>query len=288
MNQTNQKVVLITGCSSGLGKDLAALLASNNYKIYATMRDISRGGKLLEEIDPKDRHLIKIEEIDVTVDDSVSTTVQKILDQEGRIDILVNNAGYSLFGGIEQVSMEDVTKQFDTNLMGVIRMMKAVIPSMRSQRSGTIINLSSIGGVWGQPFNDIYCASKFALEGLCESMSSVYRQFGVKIVLVEPGAIKTSFLANAKKPDMSNVHHDFHQPIQQVANYYSSNESSNTAQTGIEVAQVCLSAIEDEDPPLRLQTNPRIEGLFTAKLSDVTGRAQVRIAEERFFETCKS
>eukprot|EP00122_Pirum_gemmata_P015413 Pgem_evm1s14406 len=129
------------------------------------MRSVHKSTDLMtaaQENDVSDK--VKVTEMDVNVDTSVEKAIKEIIDREKRIDILVNNAGYSVFGSVEFLSMEDCQRQFNTNFFGVIRCQKAVLPFMRAQKSGRIINLSSVGGIWGQPFNDVYCASKFALE----------------------------------------------------------------------------------------------------------------------------
>ena len=200
-------VALITGTNSGVGLALSVQMAST-HRVFAGMRGVSgEKRKALDEaasgagVDSN----ITVIEIDVCSDSSVETAVKDMLAQTGRCDVLVNNAGYSVFGSVEMVSMETVIAQYQTNVFGVIRMQQAVLPTMREQRSGKIINVSSVGGVWGQPFNDVYCGSKFALEGMSEAQAAVFRTFGVHITCVQPGAIKTAFVSNAKRPDMGLV-----------------------------------------------------------------------------------
>jgi NAD(P)-dependent dehydrogenase (short-subunit alcohol dehydrogenase family) len=181
------KVILITGISSGLGKFTAEYLVDLNYKVYGTSRnemDVKKGIYLLKT--------------DITDDQSVVNTVQIVVEKEGRIDVLINNAGYGVGGPVEFHSTEEAMLQIDTNLMGTFRMCKAILPVMRKQNYGTIINISSIGGLMGLPFQGFYSASKFAIEGLTESLRYETRKFNVNMVLVNPGDFKTKFTANRK------------------------------------------------------------------------------------------
>eukprot|EP00299_Pterocystis_sp_00344_P014962 c7453_g2_i1.p1 GENE.c7453_g2_i1~~c7453_g2_i1.p1 ORF type:complete len:232 (+),score=59.57 c7453_g2_i1:1-696(+) len=215
------KVVLITGCSSGVGLAAAVLFAKDGYKVFASMRNVSKDGELRAAVAAAGVEAnVEVIELDVVSEESVTFAVTKILTAEGRIDVLVNNAGFSKFGGVEMVSVEGVKDQFETNFYGPIRVMKAVLPQMRKQRSGHVINITSIGGVWGQPLNDVYCASKFALEGFTESMASVYQEFGVRCCLVEPGAIKSAFIANASIPNLSELDSDLKPVVARVIQYY--------------------------------------------------------------------
>ena len=185
---TDQKVVLITGASSGIGRATAELLASRGYRVFGTARDPdtvapARGVELLP--------------LDVRDDASVASSVEAVLGQTGRIDVLVNNAGYSVVGAIEETSPSEAQALFDTNVFGVLRMVRAVLPAMRRQGSGTIVNTSSVLGFLPGPFMGLYASSKHALEGLSESLDHEVRGFGIRVVLVEPGFTKTPFGANA-------------------------------------------------------------------------------------------
>lgn len=181
---SQQKVVLITGASSGIGQATAELLAAKGFRVFGTSRNpISH------------KHSFTWLPLDVRSDDSVDAAVQSLLGQTGQLDILVNNAGYVQFGAVEESSIADAQAQFDTNLFGVIRMIKAVMPIMRQQGSGHIINVSSIVGHIAPPYGGLYSASKFALEGLSESLSAEVRQFGVSVSLVEPSYVNTPFVA---------------------------------------------------------------------------------------------
>jgi NAD(P)-dependent dehydrogenase (short-subunit alcohol dehydrogenase family) len=280
----SSKVVLITGCSTGVGLAATVLFAKDGYKVYATMRNLSKDGELRAAVAAAGvESKVEVIELDVVSDDSVNNAVEKILTAEGRIDVLVNNAGFSKFGGVEMVSLDGVKDQFETNFYGCIRTMKAVLPGMRKQRSGHVINVTSIGGVWGQPLNDIYCASKFALEGLTESMSAVYREFGVRCCLVEPGAIKTAFIQNAQIPDLTGVADDLKPVVARVIQFYTESAKQSSAQTSEEVAVHLVAVANNPNAPLRTQTNPAIDNLFKTQLADTTGQAGAELAHNLFF-----
>ena len=141
--------------------------------------------------------------MDVDDGESVRKTVLKIVDKVHRIDILINNAGYGLFGALEDTSIEEIKEQFETNYFGAVRTIKAVLPTMRKQKSGIIINISSIAGVVGIPGECVYSSSKFALEGLSESISYELQPYGIKVILIEPGVIKTNFVPNIRFPSIA-------------------------------------------------------------------------------------
>jgi len=183
------KVVLITGCSTGIGRDLAQRLTQSGYTVVATARktetlwDIQAALKL---------------PLDVTQTNSVNQAIAHTLQQFGRIDVLINNAGYTMLGALEEVSEEQTQQVFDVNVFGALRMIRAVVPHMREQRSGRIINISSIAGKLSTPVNGTYSATKFALEALSDALQMELAPFGIQVVLVEPGAIKTRFDATAQ------------------------------------------------------------------------------------------
>jgi short-subunit dehydrogenase len=192
-------VVVITGASSGLGLATASLLSSTGeYKVYATARTPAKADQLQQLAKEEKRsNRLEILELDVTKEDSIARAINLILQKESRIDVLVNNAGFSFAKPLELTSMGEFHEIFDTNFFGVVAMSKAVVPSMRGAKSGHIINIASFGGIVGQPFNDAYCAAKFAVVGLTESMYATLFPLGVKVTLVCPGAITTPFLAKA-------------------------------------------------------------------------------------------
>ena len=179
------KVVFITGISSGFGKDTSSYLAQKGYKVYGTCRKAC-------EHDP----LVNILYLDVTDSVAVEKCINQVLEKEGKIDVLINNAGMHTGGAIEVASYEDIRLQMETNFMGIIHTIKSVLPAMRKQAKGTIVNIGSIGGLMGLPFQGFYSASKFAIEGLSEVLRMELRQFNIKIVVINPGDFNTNNTVN--------------------------------------------------------------------------------------------
>lgn len=274
-------VAIVTGTSSGVGLALSVRLAKR-FTVFAGMRNFKGKDALMAAAQQaKVAANVRPFLVDVDDDDSVKQAFAKVVADAKRVDLLVNNAGFSVFGSIEMLDMARMKAQFETNVFGAIRCQQAVLPSMRQQRSGKIINISSVGGIWGQPFNDIYCASKFALEGLSESQAALFRTFGVRVTCVEPGAIKSAFVENAKRPDMTMVPAEYQKALAEVGAVYA---QGVTGQTSDEVAEVIMTKVVDvADPPLRVQTNPAIQAVFDQQLKDTSGEAGVAMATNRFF-----
>nr|AIF00098.1 putative short chain dehydrogenase [uncultured marine thaumarchaeote KM3_12_B11] len=197
-----EKVAVVTGTSSGIGFETALALAREGYYTYATMRDTTKSDKI-KELGQKENLKINVLELDVDDENSVKTAIQKILDQKQRIDVLVNNAGWALWGCVEDVSVDEFRAQFETNFFSIIRLIQEVGPTMRKQGSGTIVNISSVVGRIGFPASPAYISSKFALEGLSESLRFELAPFGVNVVIIEPGVIKTNFMQNMKMAEKS-------------------------------------------------------------------------------------
>jgi short-subunit dehydrogenase len=193
----NKKVAVVTGSSSGIGFETSLLLARNGFFTYLTMRNLDKA-KIISNIKQKEKLSLEILQLDVTNDESVKEAINKITNEQERIDVLVNNAGYALVGPFEEISIKEFKEQFETNVFGVIRVTQTVLPTMRRQKGGIIVNISSIAGKIGFPLTSAYVSSKFALEGLSESMAYELEQFGIKIILIEPGVIKTNFDKNLK------------------------------------------------------------------------------------------
>ncbi|TSJ39861.1 oxidoreductase [Fluviicola chungangensis] len=181
-----KKVILITGASSGMGKVFAQDLAKEGHIVYGAARRTD----LLNDLSKQGVQTISL---DVTDDESMKFCVQTILEKEGRIDVLVNNAGYGSYGTIEDVSMEEAKRQLDVNVFGLARMTQLVLPGMRKQKSGKIINISSIGGKIATPFGAWYHASKFAVEGMSDSLRLEVAPFGIDVVVIEPGGVKSEW-----------------------------------------------------------------------------------------------
>lgn len=203
-NGERTPVAVVTGSSTGIGFETSLMLARNGYFTYATVRDLQKS-KEIERIVQQENLPIRIDEMDVDNDNSVKTTIDKIISERDRIHILVNNAGYGLFGALEDLPMEEIKRQYETNVFGVIRVSQNVLPIMRSQRDGIIINISSLSGLTGIPSQSVYVSTKFALEGLSESLSFEVETYGIKIILIEPGVINTGFVEDLVVPDKYNI-----------------------------------------------------------------------------------
>jgi len=181
-----KKVALVTGASAGIGKETAKLLAISGYIVYGAARRIERMNDLL----PAGIRLLKM---DVTDDASMVEGVDEILKNEGRLDVLINNAGFGQYGAVEEVSMQDARYQLEVNVIGLARLAQLAIPVMRKQQSGKIVNITSIGGKISSPLGAWYHASKFAVEALSDNMRMELKPFGIDVIVVEPGGIKTEW-----------------------------------------------------------------------------------------------
>ena len=196
IKESEEKVAVVTGSSSGIGLETSLLLAKNGFSTFATVRNPDKANAI-RNISDKGELPIRVVELNVNSDKSVNDAIDKINDESKRIDVLVNNAGYSLIGALEDLSMDEIRAQFETNLFGTIRVMKAVLPIMRKQQGGTIVNVSSMAGRVGFPLFPVYSGTKFALEGVSESIRFETEPLGIKIVLIEPGTIRSNFAINA-------------------------------------------------------------------------------------------
>jgi NAD(P)-dependent dehydrogenase (short-subunit alcohol dehydrogenase family) len=196
-DKNKKAVAVVTGSSSGIGYETSLLLAKNGFFTYATMRNPDNSNKI-DNLKQSEKLSLEVLKLDVTDDKSVKEAIEKIANEQGTIDVLVNNAGYALVGPLEELSIQEFKEQFETNVFGVIRVIKEILPIMRKQRHGIIVNISSVAGRTGFPLTSAYVSSKFALEGLSESIAYEIEQFGIKVILIEPGVIKTNFDSNLK------------------------------------------------------------------------------------------
>jgi NAD(P)-dependent dehydrogenase (short-subunit alcohol dehydrogenase family) len=196
-DKNKKAVAVVTGSSSGIGYETSLLLAKNGFFTYATMRNPDNSNKI-DNLKQSEKLSLEVLKLDVTDDKSVKEAIEKIANEQGTIDVLVNNAGYALVGPLEELSNQEFKEQFETNVFGVIRVIKEILPIMRKQRHGIIVNISSVAGRTAFPLTSAYVSSKFALEGLSESMAYELEQFGIKVILIEPGVIKTNFDSNLK------------------------------------------------------------------------------------------
>jgi NAD(P)-dependent dehydrogenase (short-subunit alcohol dehydrogenase family) len=259
----DQKVAIVTGSSSGIGLESALLLARNGYITYATMRSPEKDTSI-KTVVQKEGLPIRVVQLDVTDDSSVKNAVDHIISEAGRIDVLVNNAGYGLGGALEDLSMEEIKSQYETNLFGLIRVTQAVLPTMRKQRSGRILNLSSGAGIFGYPGGSAYVSTKFAVEGLSESIAYELEPFGIKVILIEPGFIRTNFanvMVVAKKAqDPASPYSELMQKIMASASELAKNASDAEL-----VANVILDAASNPNPRLRYLVGKDVESWAAGK-----------------------
>jgi NAD(P)-dependent dehydrogenase (short-subunit alcohol dehydrogenase family) len=239
------KVALVTGCSSGIGFETALALAREGYHTYASMRDTKKGSKI-QEIAKKENLPITVIPLDVDKPESIQSAIKQVTSEKKRIDVLVNNAGYGIFGCLEDLTMEELRAQFETNFFAVARLIQEVAPIMRAEKSGTIVNISSVAGKIGFPGSPAYISSKFALEGLSECLRYELSPFGVNTIIIEPGVIKTNFFDSMKMP--KNAKPD--SPYKDITNKVVAGVKM-MAEMGTppkEVADVIIKAIKEKNP----------------------------------------
>ncbi|HMH10778.1 MAG TPA: SDR family oxidoreductase [Candidatus Nitrosopolaris rasttigaisensis] len=273
---SNQKVAVVTGTSSGIGLETSLALARSGFRTYATMRNLNKSENI-KSVATKENLPIHINQLDVTDDISIKNAVQAIFSEVGRIDVLVNNAGYALNGAFEDLTIDEIKAQFETNLFGVIRTTQAILPIMRKQQFGIIVNMSSGAGRLGYPGGSAYISTKFAVEGLSESMAYELEPFGIKVVLVEPGVIRTNF-ANAmvvakKSQDPNSPYSQLMQKIASSFEHMMENGSSPDL-----VAKVVVKAVTSENPSLRYLAGKDIETWMEGKRN---------MSDEEFYKMMK-
>jgi len=264
-----QKVAVVTGSSSGIGFETSLALARNGFHTYATMRKLVDGGsKQITDIAENENLPLQVIQLDVNNDKSVEDAINRIAkEKDSRIDVLVNNAGYALIGAFEEDSMEEIKTQFETNFFGAIRVMQKVIPIMRKQRGGKIVNISSIGGRISFPLDSIYHGTKFALEGLSESLQYEVEPFGIKIILIEPGAIGSSFWKNLKMSAKASGPDSDNSPYRQFTNNVSEafNQAAQNSIHPSEVAKVIIQAVMVDNPDFRYAVGKDAATLLEAR-----------------------
>lgn len=257
MTNPSQKrnVVLITGASSGIGKACATHLAHQGCLVYGTSRQQRPPNALFTML-----------QMDVRQDDDVDTGVQEILSREGRLDVVINNAGFGYSGAVEDTSVEEARAMFETNVFGALRVCRAALPTMRAQGHGTIINIGSIGGIIGLPYQGLYCATKFALHGMTEALRMEIKALGldIHVVLVAPGDIHTDFPANRQTTRATEQNEDGKSPYamhhQRVRAAIEEDELNGAEPS--RVAQVVGHIVRDPAPQARY-----LVGSFDEKLA---------------------
>jgi NAD(P)-dependent dehydrogenase (short-subunit alcohol dehydrogenase family) len=267
-----QNIALVTGSSSGIGFETALLLARNGFNTYASVRNLGKS-KNITEIASKEKLPLQVVHLDVNDDRSVKEAIDKVVAENQRIDVLVNNAGYGLLGALEDLSIEEIKEQFETNFFGVVRVTQQVLPIMRKQNNGTIVNVSSVGGRIGIPGLSAYHSTKFALEGLSESISYELEPFGIRVVVIEPGVIRTNIMNSsvlAKKAQ--DPKSPYFSSIQQLErSFKSAMENMSASSPPEQVAKVVLQAVTSQSPKLRYAVGNDASSLIQAKttMSDI-------------------
>jgi len=255
MKSEQQQIALITGSSSGIGFETSLRLARNGIYTYATMRNLNKSNEILGYA-RNDNLPLKVLRLDVTDEESISDAIDKIISEKSRIDILVNNAGYSLLGPLEQLHINEIKEEFETNFFGIIKLIQSVLPMMRKQGYGRIINISSLAGRIGFPLSSAYVSSKFALEGLVESLRYEVQPFGIHVSLIEPGVIKTNFVNNmkiGKNVITSSISNNDNSPYVEIIQKRISafKPRFEKGLTASEVADMVLEAVTSVNPKAR-------------------------------------
>jgi NAD(P)-dependent dehydrogenase (short-subunit alcohol dehydrogenase family) len=240
-------VAVVTGSSTGIGRETSLILAKEGFRTYATMRNLDKSSDIMSRATREDLALTVLQ-MDVDDNKSVNDTIETIMKDNDRIDVVVNNAGYALIGAFEESTMQNARAQMETNFFGTVRVIKAILPIMRKQHRGTIVNVTSMGGRIAIPFDSFYHASKFALEGLSESLQYEMEPFGVKVILIEPGAVKSDFWKNLKS--FGNIEDSPYRPVLQKLTETFEKMTQNAIPPE-QVAGVILKTLKSDNPDFR-------------------------------------
>ena len=259
---TDHKVWFITGCSTGFGRELAQIAAQHGDQVVGTLRQDEQV-EAFDYLVPE--HTLGVK-LDVTQPEQVAAGVQRALEAHGRIDVLVNNAGYGSLGALEEVPDEEIRKQFEVNVFGAINMIKAVLPTLRKQRSGHILNITSIAGLQGYPGVGAYNASKFALEGIGESLAADVKHLGIKVINVEPGPFRTDWAGRSATYTQSQID-DY---AESAGKNLRSLEQVSGHQPGdpVKAAQAMYDVVQLENPPMHLPLGGPAYQRVRTKLQD--------------------
>lgn len=241
-----KKVILITGASSGMGKETALNLIKNDYIVYGAARRVEQ----MQDLVQVGGHALSL---DVTSEEQIVAGVKQIINEQGKIDVLINNAGYGLYGAVEDIKIEDARRQFEVNIFGLARMTQEVLPHMRANKSGKIINISSMGGKMYTPLGAWYHATKHALEGWSDCLRLEVKQFGIDVVIIEPGIIATEFGNVLTEPLMKTSGNG---PYKKIAESVvkATNDlyvKKNAASPPSVISKVILKAIQANKPKTR-------------------------------------
>ena len=274
--QVIDKTVLVTGTSSGIGLASAIAAAQAGFRTVATVRDPDRAD-VLRSAAANAGVVLDIRRLDVTDPDSVTKCMTGVLETYGRLDALVNNAGAGHVGTIELETIEEVRATIELNFFGVVMMTRAAMPYLRASR-GRLITVTSVGGVVGQPFNEAYCAAKFAVEGFMESLAPVAARVGVTVSVIEPGAVASAFVANVKAdPPAMIAAAGPYAPAMRAYLARVTTHFSTAAQSSAQAAEFVMQALVAEHPAFRIQTSESARAFVGTKLADLDGEAVQRL-----------
>lgn len=243
------QIILITGASSGFGKVTAQMLSEQGHIVYGTSRKPS-----------ENMNNVKMLVVDVTSPLSICQAVEQIISEQGRIDVLINNAGIGIGGALELATEDEVSKQMNTNFFGVVNMCREVLPVMRKARKGKIINISSIGGVMGIPYQGFYSASKFAVEGYSEALALEVHPFHIKVCLVEPGDFNTGFTDNRNISEQTRLDADYRESFLKSLKIIEKEERNGCHPRKL-AAAIC-KIVARKNPPFRTKVGPLVQVLF--------------------------
>jgi len=263
----SEKVWLVTGASTGFGRELVEYLLASGARVVATARKVEG----LQELGTKYPKTALVASMDVTNQKQVESVVGVAVKWFGRIDVLVNNAGYGMVGAVEESAEEEFRPMFETNVFGLIRVTQAVLPQMRTQGSGHIVNLSSIGGLVATPGFGLYNATKFAVEGLSEALAQEVQPLGITVTIVEPGPFRTKFLGKAGGEAKARIS-DYDKTAGKMRAYFTEQDGKQAGDPQ-KAAEAIVKAVESEHPPLHLllggSTIPRVKGKIEALQKDL-------------------
>jgi NAD(P)-dependent dehydrogenase (short-subunit alcohol dehydrogenase family) len=259
MADNSHKTALLTGASSGIGEATALHLAELGFTVYASARRVDRMSDLADRG-------IRTRSVDVSDDDSMVALVETIIADTGRIDVLVNNAGYGLYGALEDVPIDEARRQFEVNVFGLARMTQLVLPQMRAQRDGYIVNISSMGGKIWEPLGSWYHASKFAVEGLSDSLRVEVAEFGIKVVIIEPGTIRSEWSGiAADNLEATSAHTPYGSQAKLVGAGIRAAHRLPIASGPEVVAAVIAKAVQDPKPRTRYPAGGGARGILLAE-----------------------
>lgn len=261
-------VTLVTGCSSGIGLAAAVEFAARGHTVIATLRDPARGNELADAARAAGATL-DVRALDVTDDAAVSSVIAGVIADHGAIDVVISNAGLGVAGTTEELSLDDFRAAFETNVLGSVSLLHAVLPSWRERRAGRFVAVSSVAGAVGQPFNDAYCGSKFALEGILESLRPVVAPFGISVSMIEPGPVAGVFVDKSREPGAGTGDDPYAAMRERFHGVQAGGYA--VAQTNEEIAGWLWDVANADAPALRYQTSGLVTKMVALKLTDLDG-----------------